>query len=288
LLRLAGGVVITAVLVAGCAANTQVPVDPQVRSKLEGLYVGSAVVEAAQDLVVSRCMARAGFDWAPSEQTDDALPRLYSDDVDAARRNGYGLREEHDKVSRLLALESATGNLPAQVRDARRRALDGDPDDTVETRVGDVVVGTGRSGCRAEARKAVYGSVEASLRYHQLVDDLIRQPLSAAEHHHDVVAALEAWRRCMAERGHRVTDRDDARGTAEAGYDRMDETDAFRMEVRLAVDDAACDRAAGYARVREEAEDAELTDFVRRNEGLVLGAIEAQREALANARRVAR
>lgn len=139
----------------------------------------------ARDLLVQRCMERAGFDWhvAGMNPADmDPRRRRYGViDPDAAERYGY-----HPPPD-LMAEE--TGRLRGQVLEqpGAEVAYAG-PE------------GTKGAGCAAQAvHRIAQGVGDADFG---LVDDLGRRSLAESGKHPDVRAARRDWRACMRSRGY--------------------------------------------------------------------------------------
>jgi hypothetical protein len=259
----------------------------EIRPLIAGLWVGSGALDTAEDRLVRRCMTRHGFSVdTVVARIDREMPRPFGDDVGKARREGFRVAERLADPSR-----SEAEYLRLTDADAARwqTAMQGPPTAgrvTVRTIDGYAVTET-TSGCVGQARAEIYGSVVEGIALQQLRDNTIPKVLESSADDPTVTVALSEWSRCMAGRGHRAFGhRNDARASAERYYDRYDRAAAGAREREVAVDDAECDGAAGYTRVRLAAEDAALAEFMSRHEDAVIRLLRTHRQSVDRSARV--
>jgi hypothetical protein len=247
-----------------------------------------AVLLLAQERLVSRCMRAKGLTYhavGPSSaelEAEDAaahaLERAYgSDDVERARREGYGL-------SRLQKTTAAAGDpvrdhpntrlvqsmSPAQ-QQAYTVALFGESGDMAALDLpGGMQLSVSVTGCVAEARKSLYGDVRRYLRLQVLVEniggDAVRRVLEDPRY----VRAVAAWRACMADHGYRYREATDAL--------------AAMADRRTAVRDATCNRSARVAATGRRLQAKVTAALAADREGDIQAYRELQATALRRAR----
>lgn len=216
----------------------------------------------AGEVLVGRCMNRAGFAYWTSPRTGPEESRFLgyvADDVRWAREHGYGsrIREREDRERRSDANARYRASLSPERRAAYSEALDGGSAAAVLSAVLPGGSGTIRKrlgGCSAEAEKQLYGDAAAWFRADKVVGNL--QPLYVPQLMRDArfTASLSDWSRCMARSGHAYPDPPAARAAATRRGQGLDPERAFSVETRIAVAEARCARESSLAAVGRERE----------------------------------
>jgi hypothetical protein len=246
----------------------------QTREQLETLW-------DAEQAGIAACMKQRGFDYQALPYDDggdvEEQPRIEPWDIAAARTVGYGLVQSLARAAQPERADPVGGGAPAsgaRVSPGYREALMG-PDlppgvvpstpewESVEL-PGGARVSWYRDSCFARARDAVYRedypAVALGSTTLQLHTDIEAELASDAEYR----AALDDWRRCMADQGYMFAGPRQAVGVladgAREGRLTMDEL--RKAEIATAIADATCYRSAGLielsAAARERAERAVL------------------------------
>ncbi|MDT9688731.1 hypothetical protein Q5762_10245 [Streptomyces sp. P9(2023)] len=248
-------------------------------------------ISDANEVLIKQCMTRAGFSYwtSPRLSLEESRTLGYvADDVDWARKHGYG--------SRILAKEErarhANPNLAYRTTLSQERqvafdtALDGGRDAPVIS--ADVPSG-GKiqkrvGGCAAEAEKRLYVDLKAWFTADKTASNL--RPLYVPKVLRDkqFTAALKAWSQCMKRAGHPYSDPSAARQATlrQAGGARS-EDQAFAAEKQLAIADATCARDTSLRAIGTERE-AYYMNKLRGQYGEALDtSLRMRREALARA-----
>ncbi|TWD84908.1 hypothetical protein FB561_6104 [Kribbella amoyensis] len=227
------------------------------------------VLEAAEDLVLSQCMSRAGFTFraVTIDRPNDRSYPYAIDDVDWARSHGYGIAD--DVAARavrrpdpnLVALRAMT---PAE-RQQYLEALNGSGRTTVTVGApSGGTAGTNADGCTAEARRTLFGdhdgwfrasTVAVNLDSAVIVPEVVRSPR--------LRPALERWSNCLRTKG--FADRDPLAARDRIGElaGRVDLDRLRRDEQAVAVAEAECSVRSGYVATAERL-DRELGAPIRR------------------------
>ncbi|CAL9376907.1 hypothetical protein SUDANB121_00983 [Nocardiopsis dassonvillei] len=203
----------------------------------------------AQDLLVDTCMEEAGFDWpvaeeaAPAAETQRPHRRRYGVvDPDVAEELGYhwtpSPEDERVAEERTELLEDAEAATAYEGLGEGEAAAGADAADTAATGNGPKNEG---SGCLGLAVRELSRGADEGADY-ELFTQLDWESLERSERHPDVVAAMEAWSSCMADRGHSYPD------VWSAMEDRrwnLDAPEANEAERATAVTDVACKYQTG-------------------------------------------
>ncbi|GLW50614.1 hypothetical protein Stsp02_62750 [Streptomyces sp. NBRC 14336] len=233
----------------------------------------------AEERLIAACMREAGFQY----RLDPAAPRAKVperrfglDDVDWARKHGYGLADaagSGDRGGKSAAPRSSQDRYLATLTPSRlaayERALNGTkPDAIVVPAPGRGEIFTAADGCRADARRALYGDLrkwtEAKATVVNLAyvtyDDVVAEPR--------YTEALADWRACMRKRGLDYPDTSRAVGAVAKENNSRTPEQAREREVEVAVADAECNRSAGLSRTgtrlqREHVRDAARHEYAR-------------------------
>lgn len=207
----------------------------------------------AENTLIGRCMTAHGFAFVvlppPARSTAPDLGYGLTD-VRWAARHGYGIgdhaRDGAGPAARANPNTAIFNGLSPARQAAYSTALDGSGAATVTADVPGVGRISARSdGCRAAARRTLYGDLGQWGRVHTLATNteaLVHPRVLADPRYADTLAA---WRGCMAGLGQHVAGPTAAVAKAADGY-RAAAPDAARAaEVRIATDDATCERRVG-------------------------------------------
>ncbi|WP_267244900.1 hypothetical protein [Streptomyces sp. PR69] len=233
----------------------------------------------AEQRLITRCMRDKGFQYRrdPAGPRSEAPERRFGlDDVDWARRHGYGLAEaarSKDRGGKAAAENSPQerylASLPPRRRAEFDRALNGADRAAIVVQVpGRGRIFTSADGCQADARGRLYGdlrkwteakAVVVNLEY-LTFDEVVAEPR--------YTKALADWRACMKARGLAYPNSSEAIGAVAKENRTRTAEDAWKREVTVAVADAECNRAAGLARTgdrlqRQHVQNAARDEFAR-------------------------
>ncbi|MEV6171019.1 hypothetical protein AB0L99_22640 [Streptomyces sp. NPDC051954] len=198
-------------------------------------------ISDAEQLLIKRCMNRAGFrywTWHVLSAAERRPIGYVQDDVAWAREHGYGSRiAAKSEWGRKHNPNGAyRGSLPVARGKAYDAALDGGPGTPVLTAEvpGGGTIHRRAGGCVSEAQKQLYGDLDTWFHADKVADNL--RPLYVPEVMRDkrFGEALRAWSACMRRAGHHHADPGRAR---EAATKR-----GFATETEIAAADAACAR----------------------------------------------
>jgi hypothetical protein len=238
----------------------------------------------AEEILVSHCMMEGGFEYAaiPAPGATPEARTYGTNDVDAARREGYRLKSDAKRAAlNLPSDENARlyAALPHHRQHAYERALFGAPDG----RKGSVTlpdgstIGFGLDGCSASARETLYGSVERYMTLASFVDNLAIEVGAAVERDPRYITALGAWRNCMRERGF----------TYESPGEAADAAVAAPVDERqIAVADATCGRTSRIVEVGRRSERTHRAEVYGRYEAQVIAYYGLEASAVERAKRL--
>ncbi|QES07929.1 hypothetical protein DEJ44_21495 [Streptomyces venezuelae] len=274
-----------------CAPQRPAPAEPTAAER--------ALLDRAEQLLVTRCMHGRGLPYRPAPRLSEEESRgvgYVLDDVAWAREHGYGSRLRYKELAakrsdpNLLHRNTLTGRRLT----AYTEALYGGPDTpTLAARVpGGGTITSQLGGCHGKALEELYGDRAAWFRVDKIAANLT--PLYGAELRRDprLGRAVAAWSRCMKGAGHPYPDPSAAHAAAAKATARDDgpapgtpaERRAFAEEVRLAVAEAACSVESGLGRTGRALE----TEYRAGLDGEYLDALaehdRIERRALARAR----
>ncbi|SFN09016.1 hypothetical protein SAMN04487980_101116 [Streptomyces sp. cf124] len=210
-------------------------------------------VNDAQQRLTKQCMNRKGFEyWEDRTLTlrESRPVRYVQDDVEWARTYGYGGRIQAN--SQRVHERNPIGTYRSGLSPSRRAAFDValDGGDDARTLTAPVPGSSGEirkriGGCTEEAERELYGDPAVWFRTGKVAtslnglygDDLMKD--------RQLVAAIEAWSRCMKKAGQSYEDPQAARDAIRVNTSRLGEAradEAFAAERRTAVADATCAR----------------------------------------------
>jgi hypothetical protein len=248
------------------SSQDQVPISP----------ADLIVIFKAEQRLVDDCMAEQGFDMA-TNRYDGPVRTMAPPFLSPAelRRSGYQFDWDAD-AAEYLALNGPEGppnpteGMSEEEANAFGDALDGGSSaEFVEMKDldgGTVSISLG--GCSGEARVALYGSAENSIRFNRAAEQVTgtgySRKLFTKEKYR---VAAEEWQKCMGQAGYEVGPKTDALGKKSNGYDyglgyltsrqatqlSMGQGALARAEIdAVAAADAACQESTGLHDVRNE------------------------------------
>jgi hypothetical protein len=211
------------------------------------------VLYRAEEILVSRCMNKEGFQYLVFEgfsKKKETAPSLYSsEDVAERARHGYGLAARKDQSHDL----DANGRYVSTLSSFQRRQYDEALLGSLKADIGQVrlldgtVVYFTLSGCVASARTKLYGDnklfMETTIFVENLRSEVERRVLADPRY----LVALDLWRQCMNLNGYVVENPAAAVELASRGGQyRRSEALASKPpnEKEIAVADANCSKRA--------------------------------------------
>lgn len=243
----------------------------------------------SEQTLIAGCMRARGFQYrvVPPLPAESNLNPYGSDDVEQARRRGYGLEAtpgapaDGDGAKPIDANAAHVRSLGPKEQARFQAALTGPPDGPT----GEVVLADGTqvgftlTGCAGEARKTLYGDARRYLTVATFVENLDTEIHNRVESDRGYLAAVDRWRACMRGKGIEVRNRAGAVEAAAADPSR---------EREIAVLDAGCAREAKLIEVAERADRGVRARVYREHEGRIVAYSEMMREALGTAKRTLR
>jgi hypothetical protein len=226
----------------------------------------SSLVLAEAWWLIARCMSRNGLRFLPWELWSARQPSVALRlgglgallRVDVARRSGYGSLIERVREDGVddpdVAQEDYLATLPEDDYNRFYELLD--PSDSPQPRLkleSGAVVSTATTGCAAEARKRIYGSVAGFLKAQNFFNELTGHGDEVREDQR-VKDAVAEYSNCMGDAGYDVVDTSDARyQTDEAfGRSRRLSDPVSEAERAMAVADAECQESSGINTAMED------------------------------------
>ncbi|MEV6302854.1 hypothetical protein AB0M02_25800 [Actinoplanes sp. NPDC051861] len=256
------------------------PSPDEVRAALRVIAAQPGELGRAEAAATLSCLRAKGFDPPPPMAESGAVQNLpVPVDERAARAAGYG-----DAIPRGALADGRKMQRYAESTPGVDQALGG-PDAAPVARL---VTPNGweftspRTGCVAEGRAAVYGSVGNWLTAFYLPQDLNQ---TAADVYLDdgVATASAAYQSCMAGEGYHMRIPQEASETAR-GWAAAGDSPAAR-EIALATADARCRSRTGIAGIWYAEFERRAAPWLTRNANRVIGAAAVVREATATVAR---
>ncbi|MEU5431397.1 hypothetical protein AB0H73_38145 [Streptomyces olivoreticuli] len=246
------------------------------------------LLHKAGQLLLRDCMRRKGFEYRTFERNPVADAREFPyviDDVDWARRHGYGsdIERAMQEIRRNDVNQHYFQGLPAERRAAALAAANGARPQGLTARTPDGMTMTRSSaGCQSEAEGTLYQDLRAWFQAQTTATALppMRNEKVAAEP--EFAKATRSWATCMRAAGHDYADP----AALRAALPPPERPLPRGQEVELAVDEADCARTSGLgetARRLDRKHDAELR---RRYRTEVEARLRLQLAALPRARSV--
>ncbi|MGH9070912.1 MAG: hypothetical protein ACRDX8_07070 [Acidimicrobiales bacterium] len=276
---------------------------------------GQASIADASTVLVNRCLVQQGITYLSIPRDTGGAPpppplgsvSFGTIDTETAETTGFGLWEAYVPGEGLVnQVTSAPGEQPAaqqainqeiKVQNAKYAALT----PAQQQRWNTALNGTGArvtvhtrgetssspsNGCNADATKALYGSVRASLvasaTVQNLSDQLDKDVLSAS----GVVSLEQAWSSCMATKGYGgIAQRSDVLDRVEALYTGATQSVAVLKaeEIALATADAKCAQQTDFVSKGDSIEATVTAKFLKAQQGTLTGYLEVMHKAEAKA-----
>jgi hypothetical protein len=293
---------LASLVLTGCAADTDAAhrATPSARADATGAadkltYSQDLRISDAEQHLIAVCMRKQGFRFQEEKplSLDESRPVGYvQDDIDWARRHGYG--------SRIAAKEDRTRlrnpNIAYRKSLSRSRqkafdiAMDGGRDAVVlksPTPSGGTI-SKQSGGCAGQAEKMLYGDPEAWFRSDVAVRNLRPLYVGKLLADKELKSAVAAWSRCMNKAGHPFPDPDAARQSTRdhsAQQTPAEEARTFANETRIAVADATCARSVSLRAIGERREARYVGELAGKYGHALDANLRMQRHALAVAER---
>lgn len=255
----------------------------------------------AEETLTARCMRARGWEYSPppSKPAVAVHPSAVLtpaeqwafDDVVRASRSGFGIGDALARVAgdpRDLLADSPPDAAFAARPDGFLQDLQGSPDQSVIiTELDGSQTGVGAEGCAAEARRAVWGTLEDYLTAADVVGFLQAEAMTRTRSR--VQDRLREWETCMEGRGWNVPGDEDLEPenivwAAWSAYGEVDPDAAASEERRLAIAHAECSRESGLGQAFRSAYVDVATSLIVRYEGAVIETRERISEAVERAR----
>jgi hypothetical protein len=262
----------------------------ELHDDLIALGAPPAELAAAVDRRLAECLRYAGFEYKSGPDLESA-PNLFGIigmmTEESARKVGYAAVATSGERS---PQESYVASLAPS--DAARYAAAVDPEHGPQAVVrgdhGEEFTAP-RQGCYAQARTAVYGSVENFLRL-MVLPTRVRLATPALFDHDSVRDAAAQYGRCMTGRGYPTSNLKHMRELAEARFGRTrSATDPpGDEEVTMALADAACQESSKLIEVITSAGLAEAAPWIASHAGEIQMLATVQTESTARAEVVLR
>jgi hypothetical protein len=275
---------------AGCSGNVE-----EKRYRNLAPRDADAILTMAEGELRDRCMRELGFRYFPVHPDEWAPEPLHVgwglNDVRRARREGYGLslNSSTDPGGYTTESEPTARYLRTLSHDEREDwevAYFGDHSDmTTLTLPNGATFSTSNTGCVAQARTELYGSIRAHVELTALANFMTGEIGSRVIADSSYQEALARWQECMSEVGYPVATPSDAYTMAlEAGVTTP--ANARVREIRIALDDARCNVQARLTETAKALERKHSNDLAEENEARVVATQEVQQHALERARDV--
>ncbi|WP_327087890.1 hypothetical protein OIE66_37095 [Nonomuraea sp. NBC_01738] len=210
------------------------------------------VLSRAEALLVRDCMRAEGFEYwvRPPGDQDGLLPvGFVLDDVEWARRNGYGTEARNAAVEARKTSQNAryVNGLPAARRTAYDLALSGGPgNEVLSVKLPDGrTINNSLGGCSASGIERLYGDRATWFRLDRLAMNITPMVMRHLVKDARYTAGVTGWSACMRERGHDFAAPPEAHMAVAGLVAGMEPERARATEVKLAVDEATCARKTG-------------------------------------------
>ena len=290
--------VVLVVVLAGCGGSERrAPggVDAQTQRLVESLATHDTRLAQAEAKATAECMRPKGFRYPPYEvlrpRPAAAGPARLVHPISKreAAQHGYGddLNRERPKDSDpQLAQEHYLNTLPEPERRRYHQALwpADEPEVTIDLPQG-MTSGAASTGCVAEARIRVYGSVETYLRLSQFSNALSLVSIDAYDRSRNAkTMGLYGW--CMKRAGYAVDPPKEAKDLARERFAHRRPDEVSDQERAMAVSDATCQESSGIYDRLEAAILDEASDWIRKHETDIRDWAERRRDSQRRAERI--
>lgn len=272
------------------------PVAPTGAGLVRSLLRTPPRIEAAQDLLIARCMRRRGYRypvrttgrWSGDGYWIAALDQLT---VTEASRHGYGAalgRPSEGSRLRARRQERYLSRLSRPARQGYFAALHGGPQSAeVALHITQGTFSVPLAGCVSHAKRRLFGTLRNYLLATYLPQEiLLRQDAAWRDVH--VRRSLSAYVRCMAEAGYPQLTRPDLTRAAAARMfgARPEDAPPTKRERSLALADARCQELSDIVPVFARALTRAAGGWFQIHERDVARIVLIQRRALARAREI--
>lgn len=259
-----------------------------------------AFIQRAEQELISRCMAAAGFEYTPIEQLPARWRQLTQPlSVQAAEESGYASLTAPLTSPDAEANEKYMAALSKADRQRYATTLNGDPGHTakITSPAGTVAIPT--SGCVRQADRDLFGNAVKWAQASTFVTDVGNYPEYRPADDTTLKHATQEWSSCMADRGYRFATPDDAMQLALSEATPFNRLDANGNEVPqetagahpdkardIAVADATCRAQTGWDDANRVAAQRALAAVFAAHESDVLAYNEMAAVGVAKARAV--
>jgi len=211
------------------------------------------VLHRAEERLVKRCMATAGFRYDEEPMPVPPIERRFPflvDDVEWARTNGYGRPGE----ARPRAIAAYIDALPPERQRLYGPTLLGAGKQLSVELPGGQRLSASDQGCVATARRRLYGDLPRWFKARKTSDKLIYAVYPAVRADRRFSGAMEQWSACIREHGYPVEGRGELRALVNERT-KGKSVDATRAAERDAtVAEATCASTTGAGRTLRELE----------------------------------
>lgn len=283
---------LTAVTVTACAepADNYPTPTPATLAALHTIAVQPIELGVAEAHAIQRCLGSKKFDAPlPSPVVGSVANLPLPTEEQQAARHGYG----HAITRGTDPAEDPLDRYVRALSPVQRDRFDRVIDDITAPRVrfttpGGWAVSAATLGCAAEARAAVYGSVENWLIAYYLPQDL-NDDAANVYTHPSVSAAAITYHQCMTKRGYPFHYPQHAfqhaqQASVEITVDLA--TQPSPQEIRIATADAECQKASGLLRTIQLVLERNAREWIVQNQSLVLRAAIIVEQARDNAQTI--
>jgi hypothetical protein len=260
----------------GCAARTDaVPVSAAVNSALQELINQPDDLGAAHKRAQEDCLRRARFDVPRSTPTAGGkratfvgVDGLFAS-RDEAKALGYGAT-----IRETASHDAFEDSLSAAERERFTRVADGDDSESVEyTLSSGAKIARTADGCRAEADKAVYGSVKNGLVLDNFINEILAEAGSMTGDANTImVTGFTRYAPCMRKNGYSLVGFDAGKVAEKRfGQYRLYGERPSAAEQAMAAHDFDCQQEAGFAKKLDALFLSKASPWIASHESMILG-----------------
>ncbi|GAB3953890.1 hypothetical protein GCM10029976_094970 [Kribbella albertanoniae] len=235
-------------------------------------------LERAEQILIQRCIERAGFQYMIVPRFVDPVPFTFSyvvDDAGWADKHGYGAALRRRAEAKVDPNERYFRSLPPTRQEALATALNGpEPVGLTATLPGGQVVQHSDKGCQSEAQRELYGDLPTWYASTKVIQNLKGHRFGMVLGDPRYQAALPAWSECMRDRGYRFTSPDAARS------EKLTQV----VELRQAGAEARCAISTGLGALVRELDTSYDAQLREEHQSLLATRVDLQRRALPKAR----
>jgi hypothetical protein len=235
--------------ITGCGRNTTPERDgaPPGDHSRQLTATEEVLIERAEQLLVKKCMERAGFRYwvTPVEDAESRKGASFVlDDIGWAKKHGYGgrFKRQAEETRRNGPNGAYAEALPQHERLRYREVLDGTPSQGMLSAAlpGGGSVMTPRRSCHVEAKSRLYGDFETWFRVEKTATHLTPLYVPDLSRDRRFTSALRAWSSCMRDKGMHYADPFEIREKIGPLTEALSDASAHAVEVKIAVAEAEC------------------------------------------------